>query len=227
MAIWWLILRRFAPPDRLQRRSQGQILELLLYADSPGLTARVLADLTGTSWRLLLALSPASLLSLLLTVLILLGLRGFCDWRPPVPGERLLVSAATVEPVQLRLGPGLRLDSQPLRTPSATFWRVVAESPGRHEIWLDHGQHAQLQVGPSWAYLRPRQAGFTIHYPHRQFWWQERQLDWPLGLGLSCLFWLGLALAFNSCWWILVRQDGRSTSRNNKNGGIIGSTAQG
>lgn len=189
--MWWLILRRFPAPADLQRRAQGQLLETLLYGDSPRVLGKVLLEMLLTSLRLLAALSPASLLSLGITLLVALGLRGYCSWRPPVVGERILVSAGAG--ASLRLGPGLRFDSQPLEAGPTTCWRLVATQPGHHQLWLNGGAPAWLTVGPAWAYLRPQQSGMRIHYPEREFWLNDRQLDWPLALGLSCLVWVAVS----------------------------------
>jgi hypothetical protein len=189
--LWWLILRRFPAPTGMQRRAQGQLLEMLLYSDSVRVLGKVLGDLLLTSLRLLAALLPASLLSLLVTVLVALGLRGYCNWRPPVVGEPFLVSAPAG--ANLELGPGLGFDSQPLPAGPTTFWRLVASQPGPHQLGLKGGRPVELTVGPAWAYLRPRQAGLTIHYPRREFWLNERRLDWPSAFALCCLGWLAVS----------------------------------
>ena len=225
--LWWLIWRRFPAPTWLQRQAQAQILEILLYADLPAVLARVLADLVRTNLRLLLALLPASLLALAVTLAAWLGLRGFCNWRPPLAGERLLLSARSEAGQQLRLDQGVRLDSQPLRTGPSIYWRIVAERPGNYQVWLEGQRPARLTVGPGWAYLQPDLAGLTIHYPPRDFWLRDRKVNWTLGLGLSCLAWTLGGLVFKSCWLFLVRQDARSSSRNKQNGRVFRSAAAG
>ena len=195
--LWWAVFRWGVGPawQALWRRALGQLLELLLYGDSPSVLGRVFLDLLASSLRLGRLLLVPSLACLLCLVVVSLGLRGYCEWRPVRVGERFLVSAVSGPDTRLEHGPGLRQDSPPLRSRDANYWRLVATQAGAAPIWLaDGSSRTQVWVGSEWAYLRPRQGALQVHYARREFWLGDRLIAWPTGLAFSCLAWLGLAM---------------------------------
>lgn len=225
---WWWFFRRSPVSPTLSRRALGQLLELLLYGDSPRILGRVWLDLVATSLRLARALLLPSLFSLLalLTALELLG--GYCRWRPLRTGEGFLVSVPAQAALELNHAEGLRLDSPAFFDGKATcYWRLVATQPGTQ--WVRPGNTDQalpVRVGSGWAWLDESGPGSRVYYPRREFWLGDRCLDWHWLLGLSCLAWLALGLGFKCCWWILVRQEALSRSRKNWNGGVVRLSAE-
>lgn len=208
---WWLIFRRFPLDPVLFRRALGQLLELLLYGDSPRVLGKVWLDLAASSLRLGRALVAPSLVSLLVLLLALLGLQGYCRYRPVQIGEPFLISAPPM--VSLEHAPELRLDSPALvATPSLCYWRLVATRPGRPWLRVQHHSVA-VEVGSGWAFLGGWRETIHVYYPRRQFWVGDRCLDWFWILGMSCLGWLALGLVFKCCWCFLVRQEGPAYSR--------------
>ncbi|MBX3169576.1 MAG: hypothetical protein KF760_19395 [Candidatus Eremiobacteraeota bacterium] len=204
---WWLIFRAFPLAPSLVRRALGQLLELLLYGDSPRILGKVWLDLAATSLRLGRALLAPSLVSLLLLLGALQGLESYCRYRPIRVGESFLVSVPAQAALDLSHADGLRLDSPGLFDGQSTcFWRLVATQPGRQWFRPGHTSNQfEVQVGSGWKFLRVSRSGPRIYYPRREFWLGDRYLDWPWLLGLSCLAWLVLGLTGRCCWWLLVR----------------------
>lgn len=193
---WTWLFRRFGGPPEVARRACGQLLELLLYGDSPRVLGRVLVDLGGSSLRLARQFIWPSLASLLLLALVVAPLRHYVCWRPFRVGERFLVSQS-MGPT-LEHDAALRLDSEVLVAPhDLYYWRVIASEPGAHFVrFNDHsGDDARIWVGTSWSYLNPRQGRYSIFYPEREIWLGGHLISWPLGLACACLFWFSLGLA--------------------------------
>jgi len=195
--VWWAIFRWGLGPgwQAVFRRALGQLLELLLYGDSPSVLGRVWLDLVATSLRLARLLLAPSLACLLCLLGVSLGLRGYCEWRPVRVGERFLVSAVTGPQTRLEHAPGLLDDSPPLHSRDTNYWRLVASQPGSPWLGLaDNPARTQVRVGSEWAYLRPRQGNLWVHYERREFWLGDRLISWQAGLALACLAWLTLAM---------------------------------
>lgn len=208
---WWLIFQRFPLAPTLTRRALGQLLELLLYSDSPRVLGKVWLDLAASSWRLARALWMPSLASLVVLLLAWQGLDGYCRYRPVEVGEAFLVSAPSAFPVEP--GPQLRLDSAALAVaPSLCYWRVIATRPGH--AWLRaHGQEVSVQVGSGWPFLGGSAGPIHVYYPRREFWLGDRCVEWFWLLGMSCGAWLAVGLVFKCCWFFLVRQEGLGSPR--------------
>lgn len=213
---WWLIFRRFPLDPALIRRSLGQLLELLLYGDSPRVLGKVWLDLGATSLRIGRALLAPSLVSLLILLGVLDALDRICRFRPIEVGERFIVSAPAREAMGLEHADGLRLEGPGLFDAAAAtcYWRLVALQPGSQWLRLSSGSHpSQVQVATGWMQLRRSDSGLRVYYPRREFWLGDRCLDWSWLLGMSCLAWLAAGLVFKCCWCILVRQEGLGSSR--------------
>ena len=210
----WLFRRRV---DRATtRRAAGQLLELLLYGDSPRVLGRVLASLSSTSWRLARQLLWPGLASLLLLGLVVVPLRHFVCWRPLRVGEPFLVAASHRPDAHLDYDGGLRSHGPPLldRRRFMDYWRLVAEHPGSHRLGLQaSADEARVKAGSRWAYVTPQQGRITIFYPKRDLWLGDHLISWPVGLVYACLFWMGLGLVFNCCWCVLVRQEAETPPR--------------
>ncbi len=208
---WWWLFERFPLAPALTRRALGQLLELLLYSDSPRVLGKVWLDLVASSWRLARTLLAPSLASLVVLLLVMQGLDGYCRYRPVQAGEPFLVSAPSAFP--LEHAQGLKLDSAALQvTPALSYWRVVATHSGRP--WLRvRQQSAAVEVGSGWPFLGGSTGPIRVFYPRREFWVGDRCLDWFWILGVSCLAWLALGLVFKCYWWLLVRQEGLGSSR--------------
>ena len=206
--LWWAIFRWGVGPawQVVFRRALGQLLELLLYGDSPPVLGRVFWDLLATNLRLGRMLLGPSLACGLCLLAVVVGLRGYCEWRPVQVGESFLVSAVSPSDTRLEHGPGLREDGSPLRSRDTNYWRLVASQAGAASVWLSESDaRAQVLVGSEWAYLRPRQGQLQVHYARRELWLGDRLINWPIGLGLACLAWLALAAMGKGLGMSLVR----------------------
>ena len=199
LALGWSWLFRRGSDPATARRAAGQLLELLLYGDSPRVLGRVLGSLSSTSLRLARQLLWPGLASLLLLGVVVVPLRHYVCWRPVRVGEPFLVAASHRPDPHLDHDGGLRSDSPPLldRRRFIDYWRLIAEQPGSHRLGLA-AEEARVTAGAKWAYLAPQQGPITIFYPEREFWLGDHLVSWPVGLFCACLFWLGLG-------WLLSR----------------------
>ena len=199
---WWLIWRLTTDAekiDRALRSASGNFLEIGLYKDYPRPMLQSLGSLNGASLRLGWLLLPPSLLFLLPLFII-----GFCVWsslafRPLVVGEAVLVSAQSIEPMELKLPMQLVLEAGPVRVKdsSTTYWRVRGEEKGYFPFEVVGPQstlHGYLNVENNWP---PPKSGFIstgvqVDYPRRELWIGTRRIHYALAVFLTFLIALPL-----------------------------------
>ncbi len=155
-----VLLFKLATPQRRLGAARslliGRLHEAALYQTSLSVIFRVQGRLVAANLRYVAFALPglAALLVPLLLVLPQLDVR--FGRRPLVVGETALVvvepaaDAARAATPALSVGPGLQVESGPLRRPDTgeLFWRLRAAAPGWHEVRLDVGAAAMALPVP-------------------------------------------------------------------------------
>ena len=198
---WWVIWRFTTDDQKADRAIQaagGNFLEIGVYKNYPRPMLKSLGALNRSSLRLGWLLLPPSLL-----FLIPLFLVGFYSWstlafRPPAVGESVLISAPSIEALELQTPPLLTVEAGPVRVPDSqtTYWRVLAEDKGAFPLQVNGPQvtlHGKLKVMDTWTPLKGSMSGkIQVDYPDRDLWVGTRRIHFALAVFLAFL--IGLPL---------------------------------
>ncbi|HUT73267.1 MAG TPA: hypothetical protein VM221_00340 [Armatimonadota bacterium] len=170
-----LLVFRYTSNQRALRRAKDRIrahlLEVRLYRDDMGVLLRAQKDILLNNLAYLgHSLRPVAVM-IVPVVLILVQLNTRYGYRPPRPGEAVILAAwfepgadLIAHPPRLIAPPGLKVETPALRMPALheVDWRIGAERPGAYVVRLVTAAgevEKRITVASGWARVSPRRVG--------------------------------------------------------------------